>query len=149
MKLGNPEEVGRMMRERRKTMGFTIEQMAQAVGLSPITIMRIELGRVGYVHAKTAQALEVPKKIEKRMVMVATPVDDRGNVLARPTQATLVSGDSQIIKPGQIVRPEPHVSQNIASRAKPRAKKRVVELAGKAHTMSPLKKMFLWMAKHS
>lgn len=101
MKLGDPKEVGQMMRERRRQMGFTIEQMAEAVGLSPITIMRLELGRVGYIHEKTAKALEVPKKITKRMVMVPSAVMADGTertidsikTLPPAMRATLESGD--------------------------------------------------------
>lgn len=132
MKLGDPQEVGRMMRERRKQMGFTIEQMAQAVGLSPITIMRIELGRVSYVHANTAKALEVPKRIEKRMVMVSTPVDALGKPLER------ASGDIEAL---------PSKPRNRPIRTKLEAKQTNVAPHDKAHAMSPLKKIFLWLAE--
>lgn len=131
MRLGDPHEIGKLMRARREGMGLTIEQMAQATGISPITIMRIELGRVGYVHSKTAQALEVPKRIEKRMVMVATPVDALGKPLER------ASGDIEAL---------PSQPRNRPVRTKLEAKQTNVALHGKAHAMSPLKKMFLWLA---
>src|SRR5579859_2166184 len=87
MKIDNPELLGQMMRERRKSLGFTIEQMAEASGVSPITIMRLELGRLGYIHERTAKLLEVPKKVIQRMVMVATPVDASGHELPQSTLA--------------------------------------------------------------
>jgi DNA-binding XRE family transcriptional regulator len=137
MKLGDPTEVGRMMRERRHQMGFTIEQFAQATGVSPITIMRIELGRVGYVHAKTAKALEVPAKIVKRMVMVPTPVDNVGRELPDnglpPALQTRISGDNMTI------RQEPPIR---ARKGRLHSSKAHIEV----HSMSPLKKALLWIA---
>lgn len=105
MKLGNPEMVGQMMRERRHKLGFTIEQMAEAVGLAPITILRIEKGRVGYVHEKTAKALEVPAKITNRYVITPTAVMPDGSsrpvgaVKAMPPElmAAFYSGDSEAL----------------------------------------------------
>ncbi len=107
MKLGEPKIVGEMLRNRRHELGMTIEQFAQATGVSPITIMRIELGRVGYVHEKTARALEVPKKIVNRLVTVPTAVDSLGNVIERP--APLTPSEAALIKTPewfQPIRPE-------------------------------------------
>lgn len=90
MKLGDPKIVGELLRERRRKMGYSIEQFAQLTGVSPITIMRIELGRVGYVHAKTAKALEVPKKITKSMVMVPTAVMQDGERVPLPPLSAML-----------------------------------------------------------
>lgn len=95
MRLGDPQEIGRLMRERRKQLGFTQEQMAQAVGLSPITIIRIENGQVGYIHAKTAKALEVPKRLTKRMVMETVAVTQDGNDVVLPPLKVLTAGNRE------------------------------------------------------
>lgn len=182
MKIDNPELLGQVMRERRKALGFTIEQMAQAVGVAPITIMRLELGRLGYIHNRTAKLLEVPKKVIKRMVMVPAPVDAEGKVLPTSTLANspnaevremaikplsgphqpvmtekrteIVSGDVQDIDPV----PAFHKEHRRARNAKLEAKKAKqggdggdgqdgdTARHGRAHTASPLKKLFLWMA---
>lgn len=145
MKLGDPQEIGKLMRERRVALGFTQQQFAEATGVSPITIMRIELGRVGYIHAKTAKALEVPRKIVKRMVMVPTPVDGMGRELATPhAPVEHTSGDSTVVG---IVMPSYQSKLVRARKAKLEANKANVEqLHGEAHVASPLKKLFLWMA---
>lgn len=138
MKLGDPKEVGELMRKRRLDLGYTQEQMAEATGVSPITIMRIELGRVSYIHEKTARALEVPNKIIKRMVM--TPVamsrdgatlEPRTNALPRPMRER-ISGDIE----ATVADPAPTQRRD--------ARKEM--LRGKAHAMSPLKKLLLWAA---
>lgn len=162
MKLGDPKAVGELMRQRRLALGFTQQQFAEATGVSPITIMRLELGRLGYIHERTAKALEVPKKIVKRMVMVASPADSSGHILPNSTlaaspnadvramaedkkQQESVSGDAQEVNP----MPRYLKQHRKARRAKLEAQERNVERNGKAHTLSPLKKMFLWLANHA
>lgn len=116
MKLGDPEVVGQLMRERRKSMGFTIEQMAEAVGLAPITIIRIEKGRMGYIHAKTAKALEVPKKITKRMVMQSVAVMQSGDTEAMQPEALVPAPLPPLkLKAGKVMisKPKPTVRQRV------------------------------------
>lgn len=147
MKLGDPKTVGEMMRKRRKDLGFTIEQFAQATGVSPITIMRIELGRVGYVHEKTAKALEVPQKVVRRLVMQPVAVGQDGNDMLTPNVHALpgpmrerLSGDAEALSTG---------AANTREEKRRRVERRQVTepLRGKLHTISPLKKFLLWMAE--
>lgn len=125
MKLGDPQEIGKLMRERRLALGFTQLEFAQATGVSPITIMRIELGRVSYIHARTAKALEVPKKIVRRMVL--EPV------------AVMADGSRSVPK-------APSISYSGDNEALPATKRYSPQKAGVSHTMSPLKKTLLWLA---
>ena len=39
------EEIGAKIRSERKRSGFTLEQLARKVGISPITLQRIEVGK--------------------------------------------------------------------------------------------------------
>lgn len=134
MILGDPKTVGEMLRARRIQLGFTQAEFAQATGVSPITIMRIELGRVGYIHEKTAKALEVPKKIVRRMVMEPVAVMRGGeevtlaplSTMAKKAPSLAYSGDNEALPP--------------VRRARPQA------MHGQAHTASPLKKALLWLA---
>lgn len=143
MRLGDPIEIGRLMKRRREELGFTQEEMAAAVGLSPITIMRIELGRVQYVHTKTAKALEVPRKIIKRARLVTELVDENGHLLppgpATPVVAPkeIVSGDASVVGI-----PMPTLQRKLtrARRAKLEARIRVLE-----HPSRP-RKFLLWLA---
>ncbi len=158
MKIDNPELMGKTMRERRHGLGFTIEQMAEAVGISPITIMRLELGRLGYIHERTAKALEVPRKIVRRMVLVPMPVDAEGRALPasalssslRPEPQERISGDA--VGTGALM---PVYREKLirAHKARIGAKNSNLERQrseghGQSHVASPLKKMFLWMARH-
>lgn len=58
MKLGDPTEIGVLMRRKRHELGFTLNQLAELTGISYATLLRLEQGRVGYIHEKTAKALE-------------------------------------------------------------------------------------------
>lgn len=152
MKLGDPKLVGEMMRERRLKLGYTQAQMAQATGLSPITIMRLELGRIGYIHEKTAKALEVPARIEKRLVMTPVAVMRGGQEITLPPltamlnppaaspTAPAVTGDTEagIHETRQpatapLVRPK-RQRKPIAKIMQPRAKAAELAQAGKAST---------------
>lgn len=138
MKLGDPTVVGQMMRERRKTLGFTIEQMAEAVGLSPITIMRIELGRVGYIHAKTAKALEVPKKVTHRLVAVPTAVMTDGSTRPMSEMKAAPMEMRNGIETGDI--------EALPAFKRTRAPVRRIERAPTKNA-PPLKRMLLWLAE--
>lgn len=129
MKLGDPKVVGEMMKQRRLGLGYTQQQFAQVTGISPITIMRIELGRVGYIHEKTARALEVPKKIVRRMVVEPRAVMQDGTSVA-----VRASGDKEAL---------------ILAAKPPAPKRQAVMLHGQEHTASPLKKVLLWLASKS
>ncbi len=78
MRIGDPQEIGKLMREKRKSLGFTLDQMAEATGLSFITIFRLEKGRTGYIHNKTAKALEA-LEINRRMLKKKTFVVKTGD----------------------------------------------------------------------
>lgn len=163
MKLGDPKVVGDLMRKRRHDLGYTIAQMAEVTGLSPITIMRLELGRVSYIHAATARALEVPKKIVHRMTMVPSTVaitHGGDDVTLPPLNAllhgplskpgTADSGDQEAMIPD--VTP-PAMRDMLARRKAPIAvsrprRQRVVRPMAAAPTAPPppLKRALLWLA---
>lgn len=140
MKLEDPKRMGEVIRERRKALGFTQAQMAQAVGVSPITIMRIELGRVGYLHEKTVKALEVPKKMTHRMISVPIGVMADGSM--RPMAelkgipTPVASGGDYI--PSAPVKPVKRTEKAVG-RA-PSVARRV------AQPVSLRKRLFLWLA---
>lgn len=139
MKLGDPKEIGILMRERRAKLGYTIQQMAQAVGLSPITIMRLELGRVGYIHAKTAKALEVPKRVTHRMITSTMPVGVMADGSLQPVasvaalppelQNAAATGDKIEISPQKRIRA---------------TYKRIQQPVAKPPSLR--KKLFMWLA---
>lgn len=150
MRLGDPQQVGQLMRERRKKLGFTIEQMAEAVGLSPITIMRIELGRVGYIHNKTAKALEVPKKIVRRMVAVDVPVGENGEslpVTALPLPSTPKPAEPRNPEPsGDVMLVGADVRPILARRKQYKPRKAKETLAAPIPKASGMKRALLWLA---
>lgn len=138
MKLGDPKTVGEMMRARRLQLGFTQAEFAEATGVSPITIMRLELGRVSFIHEKTAKALEVPKKIGKRMVLEQVAVMHNGDTVP------------VTLPPLSTMRKKPAISSqggDIEALPAARAPRQQSELRGQAHVASPLKKVLLWLAQ--
>lgn len=144
MRIEDPQKMGEMMRARRKQLGFTMSQMAQAVNVSPITIMRLELGRLGYIHERTAKALEVPKRITHRMVSVPVgvmadgstrPMDEMKAVPMPSGPTPHTSGD---YLPGAPIRPTKRAARPIqrrATRAMPEPKQPSIR-----------KRLFTWLA---
>lgn len=135
MKISDPKTMGELMRARRRQLGFTIAQFAQATGISPITVMRLELGRVGYIHEKTAKALEVPKRLTKRMVMEPVAVMQDGTSVPLAPLSTMPRKGPSVAYGGDIEALPP------VRRARPQA------THGQAHIASPLKKALLWLAE--
>lgn len=144
MRIGDPQIVGEMMRARRKQMGFTIAEMAEAVGLSPITILRLELGRTSYIHEKTAKALEVPTKIINRMVMVPTAVTQEGQNVALPPLTALLKRPSLT---GDVVASQtlPMTTQKRKPNRIQNASLKAEELSRPAHG-SIRKKFLMWLS---
>lgn len=146
MKLGDPKVVGELMRKRRHDLGFTIEQMAEAVGISPITIMRLELGRVGYIHAKTAKALEVPKRIEKRMVMVNTAIAQDNSEVVLPPLSMLTKGPSVASSGDVEALPSKETHKALESKPRRLYKRPTLVKQTNVEASSPLKKALMWLA---
>lgn len=149
MKIENREAMGTMLRNRRKALGFTMKEMAEAVGVSPLTIMRLELGRVGYMRESTAKALEVPVKVVNRLVTQTVPTAVMRDGTTRP-MAELRGYTTQIVVSG-----DKGVSQAetkpVESPAKPlkQAAKRVKQTKQVVIPMDQLslrKRLFLWLA---
>lgn len=140
MRLGDPKEVGALMKKRRLELGFTQQQFAEATGVSPITIMRLELGRLGYIHERTAKALEVPAKVVKRMVMVSAPADARGNLLGQGSgiHVPRESGDAT-----DVGRTMPTLYRKMNKRRKAELEARIAKL----EKPSVVRKALLWLAK--
>lgn len=78
MKLGDPIAIGALLKKKRLDLGWTLREMAEATGLSFVTILRLEKGRIGYIHSDTFKKLEALKMNEellKRRVMRLVPVE--------------------------------------------------------------------------
>ncbi len=148
MILGDPTEVGTLIKRKRAELGFTQKQLAEVLGISPIAVMRLELGRVGYVHAHTAKALEgleirlqlLKNQVQpKRMALVPAPdptLEERLKALM-PEQKTITTGDAGATTPVAIA-PRPSAPKRLytAHKAKPMPPSRV----------PTVKRALLWLA---